>query len=250
MANPFFQFKQFTVHHDRCAMKVTTDSCFFGAWAANEIQNTKPERQRIETVLDIGTGSGLLSLMMAQKNEVTFDAVEIEAEASEQARQNIQASPWESRIRIYTEDICSFKPGKKYDCIISNPPFYEKELSSSKPGKNVAHHSKQLTLSTLLVLIEKHLAEDGIFFLLLPAKRMQEINKLLAKNELFVSKSILLQQSVTHAPFRFLVMGSRKRVEVSQTTISVRNEKQEYTSEFINLLKDYYLYLDPGFPSA
>ena len=96
MPNPFFKFKQFTVYHDRCAMKVTTDSCFFGAWVADEIKNSSPNsyREKIRNVLDIGTGTGLLSLMVAQHNEVEIDAVEIEPGAAEQAKENVVSISW------------------------------------------------------------------------------------------------------------------------------------------------------------
>ena len=112
MPNPYFSFKEFTVYHDRCAMKVTTDSCFFGAWAAQEIKNSEA---KIKTVLDIGTGTGLLSLMIAQKNEVEIEAIEIAPAASEQARENTVASPWKNSIHIFNEDIHAFHPNKKYD---------------------------------------------------------------------------------------------------------------------------------------
>src|SRR5215213_2272797 len=112
MANPYFKFKQFTIYHNRCAMKVTTDSCFFGAWAAEKIKN---DELKIKNVLDIGTGTGLLSIMIAQKKEVAIDAVEIDNDASQQAKENVEASPWKNRIRIFNENILSFEPDKKYD---------------------------------------------------------------------------------------------------------------------------------------
>ena len=178
MPNPYFSFKQFTVYHDRCAMKVTTDSCFFGAWAAREIKN--PE-VKIKNVLDIGAGTGLLSLMIAQKNEVEIEAIEIDPATSEQARDNIVASPWNNRIHIFNEDIHVFNPNKKYDCIICNPPFYENELPSQVPGKNIAHHSEELTISEVLQFITIHLSEEGMFFLMYPFKRKDEVDGLLQK---------------------------------------------------------------------
>src|SRR5215213_7485932 len=110
MPNSFFKFKQFTVHHDRCAMKVTTDACVFGAWSAEEIRHLDPKQ-----ILDIGVGSGLLSLMIAQKNEAAIDAVEIDKEAAEQARENIQASPWKDHIHVTNENVLHLDTEKKYD---------------------------------------------------------------------------------------------------------------------------------------
>jgi tRNA1Val (adenine37-N6)-methyltransferase len=241
MANPYFQFKQFTVYHDRCAMKVTTDSCFFGAWTAEEIQNSK---FKIQNILDIGTGTGLLSLMIAQKNAVKIDAVEIDKEAAAQASENIKASSWKDQIKIFNEDILSFQPEKKYDCIICNPPFYENELASSKEKRNLAHHSEQLTISQVLDCITTHLKENGLFFLMYPYKRSEEIESLLDKKNLYITDTILLQQSTNHSPFRIIVKGTNKKTNSSQSsTIAIWNEHQQYTDAFIGLLKDYYLYL-------
>lgn len=241
MANPYFQFKQFTIHHDRCAMKVTTDSCFFGAWAAKKIES---EGLEIQNLLDIGAGTGLLSLMIAQKNEAEIDAVEIDEETSQQANENVEASPWENRIHIFNKDILSFQPDKKYDCIISNPPFYQNELTSEIKKKNIAHHSDQLTISEVLDFIKAHLKADGLFFLLLPFKRKKEIENLLLENELFAVNTVVLYQSVKHPPFRVLIKGSKNKILPSQTeTISIWDENQQYTKAFADLLKDYYLYL-------
>ena len=241
MPNPFFQFKQFTIYHDRCAMKVTTDGCFFGAWVAEEI---KKEKRKIKNALDIGAGTGILSLMIAQKNKIAIDAVEIDKDASQQAKENIEASPWKNQIHIFNEDIVSFQPGKKYDCIISNPPFYENELASEKQKRNIAHHSERLTISEVLKVIKIYLIEDGIFFLMLPFKRREEIENLFCKNDLFVLSTVILSQSVKHSPFRVIVKGTTKKITSKRPdSIAIWNEHQQYTSQFIDILKDYYLYL-------
>jgi tRNA1Val (adenine37-N6)-methyltransferase len=241
MANSYFQFKQFTIYHERCAMKLTTDSCFFGAWAAEEIQNSKV---KIQNVLDIGTGTGLLSLMIAQKNQIKIDAVEIDKEASIQAIENIKASPWKDRIKIFNEDILSFQPAKLYDSIICNPPFYENELASLNKKKNLAHHSEQLIISQVLSIISTQLKEDGLFFLMYPFKRKEEIEKLFKQQNLHLLNSVILRQSVKHSPFRVIVMGTNKKADGHHSaTIAIWNEHQQYTDEFVDLLKDYYLYL-------
>lgn len=221
-------------------MKVTTDSCFFGAWAAKEMENGKC---KMDNVLDIGAGTGLLSLMIAQKNNVHIDAVEINKDAAVQARENIVAAPWKERIQLYNENILSFASSVKYDCIISNPPFYENELTSSIHEKNIAHHSEELTMQETLSIIKKRMKDDGIFFLMYPFKREKKIEAIFAKQSLFVAKKIYLKQSVNHSPFRILIKGCKKVTEAETFTTTVRNEKQQYTSEFVGLLKDYYLYL-------
>ena len=136
MSNSYFNFKQFTVNQDRCAMKVTTDSCLFGTWVAKEMQAATTHN--VKTMLDIGAGSGLLSLMVAQKNAVLIEAVEIDADAAQQARENVAASPWKDKINVVNRDVLQWKPSHSYDFIFSNPPFYENDLKSDKKGKNIA----------------------------------------------------------------------------------------------------------------
>lgn len=240
MPNTYFQFKQFTVHHDRCAMKVTTDSCVFGAWCAQQIKNGTTGNK---TLLDIGTGTSLLSLMIAQKNDLLIDAVEIDTDAAAQAKENITSSPWKNNITVFHNDILSFQPNKKYDFIISNPPFYENELASGKHKKDLAHHSYGLSLAQLLYFIKNHLAADGQFFLLLPYKRMKETEDLILKHELFIHTKLIVQQSVTHSPFRIVIKASRKNIPSNEVHLSITDENRHYTQDFIALLKDYYLHL-------
>jgi len=241
MGNPYFRFKQFAIHHDRCAMKVTTDSCFFGAWAAREIQS---EKLKMKNALDIGAGTGLLSLMILQKNDAEIDAVEVDKDASQQAKENIEASPWKSKIHVFNNDILSFHPNKKYDCIISNPPFYENEFASETEKKKIAHHSEQLTILEVVKIIKLFLKEEGIFFLMYPFKRKKKIERLLYQNELYIESSVILHQSVKHSPFRMIIKGTNKKTgSENAVSVSIWNEQQQYTSQFTGLLKDYYLYL-------
>jgi tRNA1Val (adenine37-N6)-methyltransferase len=239
MPNPFFKFKQFTIHHDKCAMKVTTDACLFGAWVASEMKN---EGLKIKNVLDVGTGAGLLSLMVVQKNDVAIDAVEIDANAAQQAIDNVNSSPWKEQIKIINTDINDFgKVG--YDIIISNPPFYENELASHNAEKNIAHHSQQLTLQNLLQIINEKMIDEGKCFLLLPYKRKAEIVILLQKHNLFVKKSAIVKQSVLHQPFRWMIQITKVQQKFSDQELSIWNENQQYTQKFTDLLQDYYLYL-------
>ncbi|MBI3139009.1 MAG: methyltransferase, partial [Sphingobacteriales bacterium] len=166
MANSYFQFRQFTIYQDQCAMKVTTDGCLFGAWVARELHEENKESQQY---LDIGAGTGLLPLMIIQQNpECRFDAIEIDAPAYKQALSNITAAGRGGSVQLVHGDIHSFNPGKKYDCIISNPPFYEKELKGDNTRKNIAHHNEGLLLPDLLKRCGELLKEEGTFYLLLP----------------------------------------------------------------------------------
>lgn len=136
-------------------MKVTTDACLFGAWVANMFRKGAggdTEAFPVDNILDIGTGTGLLTLMLAQRLKANFEAVEVDEDASLQARENFAASPWANRLTIYNKDILHFNTRLKYDVIISNPPFYENELASGDPRKNLAMHDGLSILDLLKVI--------------------------------------------------------------------------------------------------
>jgi len=224
-------------------MKVTTDGCLFGAWAAKEAESGK---LKVESCLDIGTGTGLLALMIAQKINSDVDSIEIDKEAAEQAKENVDASPWKKRINVINADVKNFQFEEKYDLIISNPPFYENELRSPKSSKNLAHHSDELKLEELLHIIKNDLSETGQFFLLLPYKRNEEVKKIFKDHQMHFDKIIFVRQSTNHDYFRIMLKGKLSSQENEGTEfdeISIRNDEQEYTDNFITLLRDYYLHL-------
>jgi len=238
MANTYFEFKQFTIHQDRCAMKVTTDSCLFGAFLSQQIPKGK--------VLDIGTGTGLLALMLARQSELLIDAIEIDRDAFEQAVENVGASPWAGRIKIIHTDAKEFIAESRYDAIVSNPPFYEKELKGDDAKRNLAHHNEGLLLPELLEIIKRSLAPDGTFYLLLPFKRNDEIKQLLAANEFVIREMVLVRQSVNHDYFRIMLAGKFNTEEPVKTIIdemAIKDKDGNYTSAFTFLLKNYYLHL-------
>src|SRR5436190_5164674 len=248
MPNSYFQFKEFTVYQERCVMKVTTDACLFGAWVAQDVQ-CDPGSQEANpiNVLDVGTGTGLLTLMLAQKNASTvIDAVEIDQESYEQAKENVAISPYADHIQVIKGDAKAFSSSKKYDLVISNPPFYEKELTSCDQKKNIAHHDAGLLLEEIFSIIKTNLSAEGMFYLLLPFKRNEEIKKMLFRENLFVSKIVFVRQSTNHDYFRMMVSGKLSNVNDSETVIdeiSVWDDQQQYTEQFKQLLQPYYLYL-------
>ena len=222
-------------------MKVTTDACLFGAWTAEKV---KGEMLEVKTVLDIGTGTGLLSLMLAQKVNASIDAIEMDKDAFEQAKENIAAAPEKDRINIHYADVREFLFPSHYDIILSNPPFYENELRSPDAKKNTAHH-EGLALNELLEIIKKNLSPAGRFYLLLPYKRNSEIDKLVDSTGLSITQKSLVRQSVNHDHFRIMIEGehTKEKKEMIIDEISIRDDKGQYTDKFIDLLKDYYLYL-------
>lgn len=238
MKNDFFQFKQFIVFHNHCAMKVTTDACLFGAWVAKKMSK---KNWRGKKLLDIGSGSGLLSLMIAQQNNLSIDAIEIDGLAAKQAYDNFSASSFGNNLRIINSDILDLKQDD-YDCIVSNPPFYEAELISPRHERNVAHHSQQLKWKELIPVISQKLKQDGTFFLLLPFKRKKEMEVLLETHQLFINDVITVSQSYAHFPFRCMLMGSKNASTPRCNNLSICDDKKQYTQAFVQLLKDYYLH--------
>jgi tRNA1Val (adenine37-N6)-methyltransferase len=220
-------------------MKVTTDACLFGAWCAEEIKNSNLENY---SLLDIGTGAGLLSLMIAQKNNCVIDAVEIDKSAAQQASENIGSSPWKENIQVYQKDILEHMV-KQYSVIVSNPPFYENELQSSNEKKNEAHHDAGLKFTELFPHLKKYLLSDGHFYLLLPFKRIDEAEEILKREELFIEKKIIVSTSPLHKPFRVMIKGSQHETTKEEMNLYINTMEQQYSKEFVQLLKDYYLYL-------
>ena len=231
-------------------MKVTTDACLFGAWAADiagsQESIASSKEFPIKNILDIGCGTAVLSLMIAQKSDADIDAIEIDDEAAAQAMENEEACSFRNSIKIIKDDARNYRFEKKYDVIISNPPFYENELSSLSSKKNTAHHSKHLVLEDLFTIIKKNLTKQGVFFLLLPFKREDEIRALINDAGMKILKLILVRQSVNHHYFRIMLMGKINDEVYSETEfdeISIWDERKQYTEEFIRLLRDYYLHL-------
>lgn len=235
MGNPYFKFKQFTITQDQCAMKVSTDSCLFGAWMASILKDEK-------TILDIGAGTGLLSLMIAQHTDATVHSVEIETACHDQLAQNINSSPWTARVHAYQNDIKEFDEGIKYDLIISNPPFYEQQLRSPNNSTNLARHGDQLSLTELFVQVERLLSEEGRFALLMPYYRKEESINGARNFGLFARQVVDVKQTPGHSPFRSMFCFSKTSEKIDHESITIRNENGLYSSRFSGLLEAYYLH--------
>ncbi|MEM9340902.1 MAG: methyltransferase, partial [Bacteroidota bacterium] len=166
MPNTYFQFKKFRIDQVRSGMKVTTDSCLFGAWIANHIKKHHPEPSK---VLDIGTGTGLLALMMGQVTQNTrIDAIEMNEESFCEAKENFENSKWSDRLAAYHTSIQNFQPQEKYDLIICNPPFFKDNLKGAKRNKNQAIHNDSLSIDDLSKGINELLTRDGSAYVMYP----------------------------------------------------------------------------------
>ena len=236
MSNNYFAFKQFTVWQSDCALKVCTDACLFGAWVAHQLTSNPPT-----TILDIGTGTGLLSLQLAQKLPSAFiDAVELDPAAAAQAAQNAAATTF--NIQVHNADIKNYG-GKKYQHIISNPPFFENDLKSEHALKNQAMHSTTLTLHNLFSCVDDLLEPLGSFSVLLPFARANEVEALAQSHGYTVAHKAVVQQTPNHTPFRVMYIFSKAAImDASETSIVIK-ENDRYTPIFIAYLKDYYLFL-------
>ena len=238
MGASYFQFKQFIIHQQHCSMKVTTDACLFGAWVANKIENDKSTKN----ILDIGSGSGLLSLMLAQKTPATIDGIELQKSDYLQSLENIASSPWKERVNIIHADAINYSFTQKYEAIISNPPFYENDLKGGKKSKNIAHHDEGLTIKDLIPIITKQLSENGKFYLLLPAKREDEILKAISNSSLSLNQVTYVHQTEKHPAFRIMIKAGWD-AKPKQTEKIIIKENDNYSARFMQLLRDYYLYI-------
>jgi tRNA1Val (adenine37-N6)-methyltransferase len=247
---PFFRFKQFTVWHDRSALRVCTEACILGAYA---------EVGGVTNALDIGTGTGLLALMMAQRNsQMHIDAVEIDEQNVEQAVENVGKSPFLERISVHQAAVqdwdkektphsslltaraapyCSFK----YDFIISNPPFYDKHLLSPREERNRALHTETLSLSDLASTVARLLAENGRFVVLLPPYETQRLTDLLAVWGLWPRRQLHIFSGQGKPIFRKITTFERKKTEPFTETLYIHDVDGKYSDGFRALLKEYYL---------
>ncbi len=242
MANSYFQFKQFTVNQEKSAMKVCTDACVFGAYiSAKEKDFTNDETD----ILDIGTGTGLLSMMIAQKVEGNIDAVEIDENAYEQARENFKNSPWEKRLTALHADIKQLEVKKTYDIIISNPPFFEASLKSTNNLKSIAKHTTTLPFTSLASIVSVNLRDKGRFYILLPFSEFKTFEKIAARNKLWLRQAMnITQQRHSSNYFRTIGVFTNTGVETENTeSLTISDESKQYSHSFRELLKDYYLYL-------
>ena len=234
MSNDYFQFKNFKVRQHKTAMKVCTDSCILGAWV-----NAKSKKR----ILDIGTGTGLLALMLAQKYNVPIDAVEINKDAAEQARENVNSSPWPDRITVFHDRIQDFKntTPHEYDLIICNPPFYTNYLVTRHPARNQALHNHDLPFEALVQSVGKLLSVYGNFYVLLPEKEAHGLERLAEHHQLFVNEKLQIRDKLGGNVLRVILRIQRAGVELLEHKLYIKNRNGDYSHSFQRLLQPYYL---------
>jgi tRNA1Val (adenine37-N6)-methyltransferase len=241
-----FQFKQFLVLQDQCAMKVGTDGVLLGAWT--------PMENNPKSILDIGTGTGIISLMLAQRSKaIQIDALEIDEKAYEQATDNFENSPWSDRLFCFHAGLDEFieEPEDEYDLIVSNPPFFSEDYKTNDESRDLARFQDALPFEELIEASDLLLSENGIFAVIIPFKEEENFIDLCAEMELFPIKITRVKGSFTTPIVRSLLafkrFDSSDKELAKQMTVLNANQlvieinRHEYTNEYIELTKEFYL---------
>lgn len=232
-----FQFKQFSVQQDKTAMKVGTDGVLLGAWA--------PIDHNPFSVLDIGAGTGIIALMIAQRSHAQqIDALEIDEDAYEEATDNFENSPWNDRLFCFHAGLDEFieEPEDEYDLIVSNPPFYSEDYKTKSEQRDLARFQDAMPFEELIESADLLLSENGIFAVILPYKEEENFIVLAKNSELYPTKITHVKGSPTSEIKRSLLAFSRHqstKVEIDELVIEIN--RHVYTPEYIALTKDFYL---------
>ncbi|WP_188651819.1 tRNA1(Val) (adenine(37)-N6)-methyltransferase [Yeosuana aromativorans] len=236
MSNKPFIFKQFSVNQDRCAMKIGTDSVLLGAWTSLK---TNPK-----SILDIGAGTGILALMLAQRSAAELiDAIEIDEDAYEQCVDNFEQSPWGDRLFCYhaalEELVDEFED--QYDLIISNPPFYSEDYKTDNGKRDMARFSDALPFEHLLDSVSKLLSKEGVFSVIIPFKEEKTFIALASKFKLFLNRMLYVKGAPTSETKRSLLEFSFRESAIETQELVIETARHQYTEDYINLTKDFYL---------
>jgi len=231
-----FQFKQFTIQQDQCAFKVGTDAVILGAWA-------RPGHAK--RILDIGTGTGVIALMMAQKSGASITAIDIDKSAHDQAKENAERSPWNDRIEVFHASLQDFAAKNEipFDMIITNPPFFNSAGHAQNTSRSIARNTHQLPFEDLAKNAAKLLHPDGEFYVVLPTEEAMEFQKIAEKNGLVLAELLRVQTKPQGGYEKRHVMLFRKSAfRYTESTIIIEEgDRHDYSSAYRELTKDFYL---------
>jgi len=229
-----FQFKQFNIQQDLCAMKVGTDGVLLGAWAT----------AKGKTVLDIGSGTGVISLMLAQRNlACIIDSIDIDKGAYLQTTQNANASPWVKRIKTHHTPLQNFKPKQQYDLIVTNPPYFIDSTKAPDSSRNIARHTDSLSFTDLIIGVKRLLNPTGIFAMILPIKEAHLFIEQAHSNGLYLVRKCSVQPNSVKEVKRVLMEFSCfESDQLKEEVLIIETEERHvYTKAYMELTKDFYL---------
>lgn len=234
MGNNYFQFKQFRIVQEKSAMKVGTDGILLGAWA---------NISEVKSILDVGTGTGLIAIMLAQRCDANITGIEIEKNAAKEALININKTPWKDRFAIQNISLQDFGLASKdkFDLIVSNPPFFEKSLKTADKNRKLARHNDSLSFTDLIINTKSLLTQKGHLAVILPFKPAQDFIEIAESEGLNLVRMTMIKPKVAKNANRCLMEFSRIKVDLAKNYLIVYDEIGGYSKEFKLLTKDFYL---------
>lgn len=232
-----FQFKQFSIEQDRCAMKIGTDGVLLGAWT--------PIENNPFSILDIGTGTGIIALMLAQRSHAEqIDALEIDEEAYEQSVENFESSPWSDRLFCFHAGLDEFieEPEDEYDLIVSNPPFYNEDYKTESKQRDMARFQDAMPFENLIEAAALLLSENGVFSVIVPFKEEDTFLALAKEYELYPIKITRVKGTPTTEIKRsLLAFGRTENIDITIDELIIETARHIYTKEYIALTNEFYL---------
>lgn len=232
MPNSFFKFKQFIIEQGGCAMKVGTDGVLLGAWTQVE------PHQR---VLDIGTGTGLIALMLAQRTAAPVTAIDVDADAVQQATQNVLASPWADRVEIKQADAQTFTAPEKYDLVVSNPPYFQQSLKCPDGRRAMARHTDSLSFHDLCACASRCLTAEGSFSVVLPADAAQQFILAAATHSLWPLRKTWVVTKEGVPPKRVLMQLGHRLQPCAEDSLLLELPGRVRSPQYAALTREYYL---------
>ena len=235
MSNSFFKFKQFTIEQSDCAMKVGTDGCLLGGWFNCSESNN---------ILDIGCGTGLIAIMAAQRSNAGITGVEIDDKAALQARINAGNSPWRERIDIINSDLLEYTTEKRFDTIVSNPPYFVNSLKCDDTSRTLARHSDSLDCRAFFKKCNELLEDDGKISIVIPSDIVEEWKSAAAEQNLYPARITSVRTTPRKAPKRALLEFSHStQTATEENTLILETAPGEYSDDAKKILGDFYLKL-------
>ena len=227
-----FTFKQFEVRQERCAMKVGTDGVLLGAWARVE---------HCSHILDMGTGTGLVALMAAQRSHADIVAIDLDSDAVAQAAENVASSPWGNRIQVVEADARVLCSSQLFDAILCNPPFFENSLKCPDSARTMARHTDTLSFDELARSASSLLAPDGELSVVIPYDRAHDMTVSAACNGLFATRQTIIVPVQGGKPKRILMAFTREGSSHTTEMLCIQDPERQYTPEYVSLVENFYL---------